>query len=1131
MQSTYVAVTSQPCQYVNVLSCIALTCCVFAPVTAASVPQNGMNEYDLLRIDFTSKYTSGYSQSVRGETIRYHSPVPYVERSLLVRSLDRDRYIEWDTAPVQPDVSSSHVVLVFMAGIDVNEDVRTFDLYVNDAFALQFTNPSDAEQRVLSWAGASGVTAQFRITEIDKYDDAMGFVFLKVPRGQLREGEPIRLKVMGESAGRRTWFMIFEEPMVPGIRVRNSPALLRGNDGNRQLLRVDVLSLDEAGHFRMESPAGIESRLLDMGHAYLELPVPEVKTDTTVRLRFQLNDFDTAAEFRVRPVQPFEVYLIHHTHLDIGYTHHQDDVERIQWENLESALRLGAASEGFPEGERFIWNPEGLWAVESYLESHDDERRKQLIEGIRRGWIALDGLYANILSGIASSEGLMHALETAHRIGSEVGATIESAMLSDIPGFTWGLVPVLAQNGVKYLSIGPNFGHRIGYFSDELADRPFYWESPSGKERVLTWVSGAGYAWFHTGLAYEQLDNLLGPSSVFKYLDQLHETAYPYDMVYLRYNVGSDNGPTDPTLAETVRAWNARYLSPRVIISNTADVFREFESRYGSDLPVYRGDLTGHWEDGVASSARETAVVRRAAESLVQTETLAAMIGVQLDQDAVYRAWRHVLLYYEHTWGSWNSVSEPESEFTIKQWERKKQFADSASLLSDELRQQVLAMRVDDSPRFESVDVFNTLSWPRSDVVILPADAVTGGDRVVDALGKDVPSQRLRTGELAFLARNVPAFGAARYQLRSGAAEGRAVNGSGTSISNGDLRIVIDTMSGTIKSLVHGPAGWDFVQDEVAAGLNEYLYVSSRWPRDLERADLSYVLLHEAGPLVWSVETRSEAPGTNTGISSEICIYGGINRVDIVNRIDKALVYDPEAILYRFPFNIPDAEVRLDVPYGSFSPEREQIPGSAKNYMSVQRWVDVYNDRIGITFASGDVPLVQFGAVRTDATVAGWLAHVDPSATLFSYVMNNYWETNYRAAQEGMHEFRYSLRPHGGFSETDTERFAMEVGHPLVSVPVLLDDPLVRSPFELDATSTVATMLRSVQDGDGYGMRLYNAASASDVVRVIGGDAKPLGVRISDVWGTTVGPAVDELQLGPYETITLRLTLDGGRER
>ena len=354
-------------------------------LSASHGVQIGMTDKPPLRIDLPSHYISGYSKTIAGEDLRYHSPIPYVERSLLVRSLDRERYIEWDTAPLPVDYDDEIAVFVFMAGIDINDDVRSFDLYLNGERVLQFANPSSHERGSLHWVGEDGITAEFKITEIDKYDDAMGFFFLSVPAEMLRPGAPVRLRVMGESAAERTWFMVFKEPMVPGVTARNSPALLRGDSKNLQFVRVDVLSLNGAGTLRLESPVERQDLELMLGHTYHELAVPEMEEETTLRLAFATDDFSASVEFWVQPVRKLDIYLIHHTHLDIGYTHLQDDVERIQWNNLESALQLGAASEDHPVGERFIWNPEGLWAVESYLESHTDEERSELVDGIRRG--------------------------------------------------------------------------------------------------------------------------------------------------------------------------------------------------------------------------------------------------------------------------------------------------------------------------------------------------------------------------------------------------------------------------------------------------------------------------------------------------------------------------------------------------------------------------------------------------------------------------------------------------------------------------------------------------------------------------------------------------------------------------
>ena len=1079
----------------------------------------------LTRIDFLTDLVPGYETTISGEDLLYHSPIPYVDHSLLVRSLDREHYIEWQTARIPDDFGGEAATFVLMAGIDVNDDVRQFDLFVNDELAFTFENPSSTDMERLVWTGERGVSAEFRITEIDKYDDAMGFVFLNVPRTWWEESRSLRLKVTGENAGTRTWFMVFKEPIAPSVTLRNTPALLRGDNGHRQSLRADFLYLGDSGRLVMNAPQTSVDTSLALGHRQFLLPVPAVDLPAPTDIDVEVDGHRYTARFTVHPVKSMDLHLIHHTHLDIGYTDHQSDVERLQWRHLEEALRLGEASESFPNEAQFVWNPEGLWAVESYLESHGKDERDRLIEGIRKGWIALDGLFANLLMGIASSEVLMRSMETSRRLSQETGVTIESAMLTDIPGATWGLVPVLAKHGVKYLSIGPNFGHRVGYFSRELGDRPFYWESPSGNERVLTWVSGAGYAWFHSGLGYANLTNRLDEQNVFKYLDQLNEQAYPYSITHMRYSIGSDNGPPDPMLAETVRDWNERYVSPRLIISSTTELFEAFESRYGDRIPVDRGDLTGYWEDGVASSALETALVRRVAESLVQTEAMSAIFDTQLAKEDLYEAWRNVLLYYEHTWGSWNSVSEPESEFTVRQWQQKQQFANAADSVANELRAQVVSGRTcRESSTFEIV---NTLSWDRGDVVLLPASQSFAGDRVLDESGSPVPSQRLSTGELAFLAEDIPALGSKRYRVDPGTTSSPGGSESGHTATTSTIRVELDTMSGTISSLEWRPANWDFADPDSGSGLNEYLYVSSRNPNDISTSAPTQVAVKDAGPLIWILETRAPAPGTNGGIASEVRLYEGIDRIDVFNTVDKALVYDPEAVLYHFPFNIPNPEIRIDIPWGSFRPEVDQIPGSSKNSLSAGNWVEIYNGDIGITFVTVDVPMVQFGAVRTDAFIDGWVEHLEPSATLFSYVMNNYWETNYRAGQEGFHKFHYSLRPHVGFDEADTERFATGIAQPLVVLPVEPETPNATFPLRIDAAATVVTLLAPADDGDGYVVRLFNPSDREDMVVLRSRDERGIAIHRSDVWQRKLQQLNEAQTLDPYEIVTLRIAWSG----
>ena len=961
-----------------------------------------------------------------------------VGTSLLVRSEDRGRSISWKSGVVPEDFQGGEAVFAFMIGIDVNAEPQRFDLRIGGRDVFHFRNPLEASLGdTLVWMGEDGVRGEFQVTLIDRYGDAMGFLFLTVPRGFWEPGETLEFEVLGESAGARTWFMVFRDSLEPRMELQNAPTVLRTVDGEAQVLRLDLLTLREDERFRLDSSIGTVDTVAPLGHTRLLLPVPTVSAPEPVEVRYQLGTLHGAFTYSVTPPRRMEIHLLHHTHLDIGYTHHQDEVERIQWASLEEALRLGEASQDYPEGARFIWNPEGLWPVETYVASHPGPRTERLLEGIRRGWIQLDGMYAGLLTGLANEEVLLHTFDAARALSELSGVPIESAMLSDIPGFSWGLVEALDRAGIRYLSIGPNFGHRIGHLTEELGDRPFWWEGPSGDSRVLTWVSGGGYSWFHTGLGYDSITAQLDEEKVFRYLDQLFSGDYPYDMTYLRYNIGSDNGPPDPGLADAVRSWNERYASPVLKISGTTGAFRAFEERYGDGLPTLRGDLTGHWEDGAASSARETAMVRRVAEALPQTERLAELRGVVLDQETLDQAWKNVLLYYEHTWGSWNSISEPYAELTVTSWERKKTFAEEAVRLTADLRADALG-GIDRSEAGLSggetrVEVINTLSWPRTGLVILSANESAGRGVVKDASGIPLPSQRLRGGELAFLARDVPAEAAVHFTLEAG--DGTAVGGEGMgggTLTTSEFSLRLDSETGDINSIRHLPSGKELV-NATEAGLNQYLYVPGRDPAEVVTSGEAVVSWVEEGPLVWTLSAVAEAPGLRGSLVREMTVVEGWDRIHLTNRVPKAWVLDPEAVLFRFPFALDDPEIHIDGPFGPYRPESDQLPGASRNFFSLQRWVDLSDEDLGITMASIDAPLVQFGEIRTDAIVTGWLERAEKFPTLYSYVMNNYWETNYRAAQDDEVTFTYALRVHDGFDEGEATRFGLEEARPLIA--------------------------------------------------------------------------------------------------
>jgi hypothetical protein len=863
---------------------------------------------------------------------------------------------------------------------------------------------------------------------------------------------------------------------------------------------------------------------LRMGRQLVEDLVPAVETETLCEASLQVAGQTVVQnKLAIKPVRHWTMYLLPHSHVDIGYTHVQTEIEKKHWDYLEQAIEIARRTADYPPEARFKWNSEVLWAIDSYLAQATPEKRAAAIDAVKRGWIHLDGLYGNELTGLCRPEELYRLADCARRLSRQYGLNIDAAMISDVPGYTWGIVPALAQSGIKYFSIGPNNCHRIGYTLEEWGDRPFYWVSPSGQDKLLCWMAGKAYSWFHPGLlgAIKQVQ----PQQFFDYLDQLAAQAYPYDLVQLRYNVGGDNGPPDADLPDYVKQWNEKYAWPRLVISTTSAMFQEFEHRYGDKIPQVRGDFTPYWEDGAGSSALETALTRTAAERLVAAEALWAMLNPkQYPVEGFYQAWRNVLLYNEHTWGAHCSISQPDSQLTRDQWRIKAGFALGANSQSRRLLRAALPAAEVAGDGVMAIEVYNTSSWPRTDLVILPSDVRVTGEAVKDADGRPVRSQRLSTGELAILAADVPPLGAKRLFFEPGhAPSDGAAKAERNGLASGKLRLSINEKTGAIGKLTFGDGS-----NLAGSALNDYVYVASRDPKNQKPSGPATITIQEAGPLVASLVVECEAPGCRR-LVRQYRVVDGLDRVDLVNVVDKQPVRDKESVHFGFAFNLPGGVMRMDIPWAVIRPEQDQLAGACKNYFSVGRWIDVSNEQSGVTCATLDAPLAEVGAIAVDVLrpfeAKCFLKHLEPSQTFFSYAMNNYWETNYKADQDGRITFRYALRPHGPYDAAAAARFGLERSQPLITVPVRRDAPLARSLLGVEPSNVIVSLVKPTDDGQALLVRLMSTTDKPVEARLTWPRGTPKRLTLSGPFEQAGAEVTGPVAMPGYGIATLRAEL------
>jgi hypothetical protein len=78
-----------------------------------------------------------------------------------------------------------------------------------------------------------------------------------------------------------------------------------------------------------------------------------------VALLLQTNGVFSAESTGQAPSRPWVVYLLPHSHVDIGYTHVQAEVEQKQMQNIDAALELCRKTADYPAEARLRFDTPG----------------------------------------------------------------------------------------------------------------------------------------------------------------------------------------------------------------------------------------------------------------------------------------------------------------------------------------------------------------------------------------------------------------------------------------------------------------------------------------------------------------------------------------------------------------------------------------------------------------------------------------------------------------------------------------------------------------------------------------------------------------------------------------------------
>jgi len=898
--------------------------------------------------------------------------------------------------------------------------------------------------------------------------------------------------------------------MIKNLQV-NSTYLFK-KEGPLIKITFDYEGEDTIKEIKVKTTKGEKSFNIELkkGKNAYYLPIPDYEGIITLD--------DKNHSFNLKAKRKWIIFAAPSVHTDIGYTTTQDLIYKRFYEAVDKMIK------DCKKLDDLRWNLEVAWQAKNFLEKADFEKRKELIELLKKKKIDLGAFYLNMLTGLCGHEELNRLCYYAFSLKRKFNIPISSASINDIPSYVWSIPTVLSLSGIKYF-IGAIDQIRGPFFYNNRDNHnPFYWIGPDGN-KVLTWLSHHYHHFEVIGLN-DNIDKLRDELEIF--LEHYDKEDYPYNVLLL-YGAFGDSEDINSNFYYIVKKWNEMYDYPKIIISTISEFFEYLEGNFKDKIPELVGDGGSYWEDGAASTSKETAINRITHDRLIQAEKLSTFLDMIDSQRWIYpkeelnKAWENVIFFDEHTWGAYNSVSNPEDPLVKKQWKIKRNFAYKAAKITKELLNlslQTLSSYIPiDKP---SIIVFNTNSWEITDITKVDLESILKLGYSLNNLSlvdisedKEVPYQILGKN-LYFLAEKVPSHGYKVYEIREKIPSEFPLTAKVTEDALENEYYRIEMRDGRINSIHDKELNRELVNKENPYNFNEYIYVEGGKGSRIEFGPIAIQIMRrfvkeeppypnlkiyksktkvvkiENGPLFSSFTLEGFCKNTPL-IRSKIRIFKNIKRIDIINILQKEETYEKEAAYFVFPFSFKNPEIKLEIPNGIVRPELDQMEGACKEWYAVQHWLSLSDNSLTVTLSPIHSPLV----CLKDINRGKWPKKLEGlDGTIFAYILNNYWWTNYKASQGGKLRFDFKVTSYkGSIDNVSSTKFGWSSFNPplayiskssmnFLNILNARVNPKKGQLLEIDKDNINILAVKKAEDGEGWIIRLQEIKGEETKVKI-----------------------------------------------
>lgn len=389
-----------------------------------------------------------------------------------------------------------------------------------------------------------------------------------------------------------------------------------------------------------------------------------------------------------------KIHLIFKTHLDVGFTDLAGNVVTNYFEHyIPAAIRLARELHQAGGAERFVWTT-GSWLIYEYLEQASLAQRTLMEDAIAAGDIAWHGLPFTTHSELMDPGLFRFGLSLSQELDRRYHKHTIAAKMTDVPGHTRGIVPLMAEAGLRFLHIGVN-----GASTPPRVPPLFVWRDPCGAELIVM---------YH--LDYGNLTIVPG-------LDEAIAFAH----------TGDNLGPQSPEQIRQIFGETRARFPGAEVVASTLDAFAAQLVTIQGQLPVVTQEIGDTWIHGTGSDPKKVAQLRE----LLRLRRDWLEKGMVDPQNAGFKAFsRFLLLVPEHTWGldlkthlaDFNTylssdfrtaLSQPRFQHFASSWDEQRAYIRSAvsvlgdSALGSEARRALQALeplRPVLTPEYEALD-------------------------------------------------------------------------------------------------------------------------------------------------------------------------------------------------------------------------------------------------------------------------------------------------------------------------------------------------------------------------------------------------------------------------------------------